>query len=69
MGIKNGKIINFFRTIFEECHKNEVDQISKQNMKISHGQTAAAAAAAATAAKRQKVKADRLIYVKNSQAV
>ena len=31
--------MNFFRTIFEECHKNEVDQISKQNMKISHGQT------------------------------
>ena len=24
--------MNFFRTIYEECHKNEVDQISKQNM-------------------------------------
>ena len=34
-GIKNGKIMNFVRTIFEECHKNEVDKISKQNMKIS----------------------------------
>ena len=31
--------MNFFRTIFEECHKNEVDQISKQNMKISKGQS------------------------------
>ena len=31
--------MNFFRTIFEECHKNEVGQISKQNMKISKGQS------------------------------
>ena len=36
-GYKKWKNHEFFPTIFEECHKNEVGQISKQNMKISKG--------------------------------
>ena len=36
-GYKKWKNHEFFCTIFEECHKKEVDQISKQNMKISKG--------------------------------